>query len=36
MTHFGSIGAIKSAPLDEISSIKGINYALAQKIKEYL
>lgn len=36
LTHFGSIGAIKSAPLDEISSIKGINYALAQKIKEYL
>jgi len=34
--HFGSVKAIREAPLDEISSTKGMSRSLAKKIKEYL
>jgi excinuclease ABC subunit C len=36
LKHFGSVGAIKEASIDELSSIKGMNSSLAQKVKEYL
>jgi excinuclease ABC subunit C len=36
LKHFGSVKAVKSASVDDLSSIDGMNPALAQKIKEYL
>ena len=34
--RFGSVAEIKSANIEELLSVKGINLPLAQKIKEYL
>ncbi len=36
LKRFGSIQAIKEAPLEELSQTKGITLALAQKLKQYL
>ena len=36
LKKFGSIEKIKEAEIEEISSIKGINEKLAQKLKEEL
>jgi excinuclease ABC subunit C len=36
LKKFGSIEAIKEAPLEELSQTQGITSALAQKVKEYL
>jgi excinuclease ABC subunit C len=36
LKRFGSIEAIKQAPLEELSRTKGITPALAKKVKEYL
>jgi excinuclease ABC subunit C len=33
---FGSIAAIKEAPIEEIAAVKGMNVPLAQKLKDYL
>lgn len=36
LRQFGSVKAIKEAPIDELASIKGITRNLAEKIKEFL
>ena len=36
LKQFGSVQAIREAPLDELSTAKGMSQSLAQKIKEYL
>jgi len=36
LRQFGSVKAIREAPLDELASVKGITRNLAKKIKEYL
>ena len=36
LKQFGSVAGIKSANIEELLSVKGINPPLAQKIKEYL
>ena len=36
LKQFGSVQAIREAPLDELSTARGMSQSLAQKIKEYL
>ncbi|NIP31708.1 MAG: excinuclease ABC subunit UvrC [Candidatus Dadabacteria bacterium] len=36
LNHFGSVGKIKSATVEEISSVEGINKKIAGSIKQYL
>jgi excinuclease ABC subunit C len=36
LKQFGSVSGIKSASIEELSAVKGLNAALAQRLKEYL
>ena len=35
LRRFGSIGAIREAPMDEIAAVPGMTLKLAQRLKEY-
>lgn len=36
LRHFGSVTAIKDAPLDEVAAVVGMTRSLAERVKEYL
>ena len=36
MKHFGSIGAVSAASIDELAALDGMTHDAAEKVKEYI